>query len=109
MEWNRIRERVYAISRIAARRTFIRATRCPPSGLRHPLAALRGEGNQSRTATLRLRLIRSREFELAQVLGVDAGHVVAREARIVEVLEVFVAFGHGFDEVGQVLVDQPVG
>ena len=58
---------------------------------------------------MRLRLIRPCEFQLAQVFGVDASHVIAREARIVEVLEVFVAFGHGLDEVGQVLIDRPVG
>src|SRR6185312_6076988 len=63
----------------------------------------------SSASALSFGFIRPREFELAQVFGVDAGHVVAREAGVVEVLEVFVAFGHGFDEVRQILVDQPVG
>src|SRR6185312_13180189 len=63
----------------------------------------------SRAPPLRFGLIRAREFKLAQVFGVDAGHVVAREARVVEVLQVLVAFRNRVDEIVEVLVNQPVG
>src|SRR6185437_1527664 len=71
----------------------------------------RGEGEHisSRAAPRSLGVVRAQHLDLLQVVLVEAGDVLAVEARGVEVLQRFVAVLHRPDQVLEILVDQPVG
>src|SRR3546814_5334349 len=57
---------------------------------------------------LPLRLVRAQLLDAFEVARLDAGHVLAAEARTVEAHAGELRSGHGGFQVGQVLVQQPV-
>ena len=60
------------------------------------------------TPPLPLRLVRAQLLDALEVAGLDAGDVLAVEARGVELRSRVLRPGHRVLEVGEVLVDQPV-
>src|SRR5207342_1359892 len=66
------------------------------------------EGRTSGRAARLLRLVGTQLADAFEIAGFDAGHVLAIEARRIEVIDALLRPRHGLLQVLEVLVDQPV-